>query len=198
MSQSPPAVEKSEVDKIEEQITELRKKLVEARKRQAGEKIADYTFATPTGPVKLSQLFGDKSELLVIHNMGRGCAYCTLWADEINGVHQHLENRAGLVVVSDDPPDVQKAFADSRGWKFKMASSAGTSFFTDTGFRGPGRTPDKLINWPGVSALHKSPDGTITRTAKSFFGPGDSFCGVWHLFDLLKDGVNGWGPKFGY
>ena len=45
------------------------------------ELIADYTFATADGPVRLSQLFGDKDTLFVIHNMGRTCPNCTMWAD---------------------------------------------------------------------------------------------------------------------
>ena len=28
-------------------------------------------------------------------------------------------------------------------------------------------------------------DGKITRVSKTFFGPGDNFCGVWHFFDML-------------
>jgi hypothetical protein len=41
--------------------------------------------------------------------------------------------------------------------------------------------------------------GTITRVARSRqLGPGDPFCPVWPLLDLLKDGPNGWEPKYHY
>jgi hypothetical protein len=30
------------------------------------------------------------------------------------------------------------------------------------------------------------------------FGPGDDFCAVWHFFDLLPEGVDGWEPRFAY
>ena len=51
---------------------------------------------------------------------------------------------------------------------------------------------------PGVSTFRKNADGTIDRIAKDFFGPGDLYCGVWHLFDLLADGVDGWEAQLEY
>ena len=186
-----------DVAQLEQQISELQHKLVAARKRQGGETVKDYVFKAPSADVALSALFGDKRDLLVVHNMGRHCRYCTLWGDGFAGLVKHLENRAAFVVASDDPVDVQQAFAQSRGWPFRMVSSADTSFFTDMGFRGPS-DDGHTINWPGVSAFHQSDDGTITRTARSFFGPGDAFCPVWHLFDLLADGANEWRPKLNY
>src|SRR5690348_16725862 len=100
----------SEVDQLEQQLTELRQKLVAARKRQGGETVGDYTFDTPAGEVTLAELFGDQRDLLVVHNMGRGCPYCTLWADGFNSLVPHLANRAAFVVASDDPVDVQQEF----------------------------------------------------------------------------------------
>ncbi len=75
----------------------------------------DYEFAGQYGTVRLSELFGDKSDLFVIHNMGRGCPYCTMWADGFNGVLPHLEDRAAFVVSTPDAPDVQRGFAEARG-----------------------------------------------------------------------------------
>ena len=34
-----------------------------------------------------------KDDLVVIHNMGASCAYCTLWGDGFNGVYEHLANK---------------------------------------------------------------------------------------------------------
>ena len=36
------------------------------------------------------------------------------------------------------------------------------------------------------------------RVASDFLGPGDAYCSVWHLFDLLRDGVGDWEAKFDY
>ena len=125
--------------------------------------------------------------------MGTGCANCTMWADGFNGVFHHLENRAGFVVISPNDPETQKKFAASRGWKFKMCSAKGTSFNKDMGFEN-----EKGGAQPGVSVFRKELGGKLFRVSKAPFGPGDDFCAVWHLFDLLAEGTAGWEPKFKY
>src|SRR5690349_10614506 len=97
-------------------------KLFQLHKARPPEVVKDYTFASASGPVKLSELFGEKNELILIHNMGKSCAYCTLWADGFNGFTAHLENRAGFVLVNNDTVEEQTAFANARGWKFKVVS----------------------------------------------------------------------------
>jgi predicted dithiol-disulfide oxidoreductase (DUF899 family) len=49
-----------------------------------------------------------------------------------------------------------------------------------------------------VSAFHRNDDGTVVRTGKAIFGPGDDFCALWHLLDLLPGGPKGWEPKYKY
>lgn len=181
-----------EIEKLEEDLLDQHEKLAEMKRQIPSLKVTDYELKTATGPVLLSDLFGGKPDLIVIHNMGKGCAYCTLWADGFNGVYRHLENRAGFVVVSPDPPAVQQEFAQSRGWKFRMASGEGSTFIQDMGFRGE-------KGWmPGVSTFCRDKSGTILRIAKAPFGPGDPFCGVWHLLALLRDGAADWRPKYTY
>lgn len=51
---------------------------------------------------------------------------------------------------------------------------------------------------PGVSALRRNADGTIVRTGTRQFGPGDDFCAIFPMFDLLQDGVGDWQPKYHY
>src|SRR6516225_8971518 len=92
------------------QISDLRGKIRELQQSAEPQAVTDYTFATPDGPVRLSQLFGDKASLFVIHNMGAGCPYCTLWADGFNGLLPHIENRAAFVVASPDDPQAQEKF----------------------------------------------------------------------------------------
>ena len=52
--------------------------------------------------------------------------------------------------------------------------------------------------WPGFSTFRRQPDGSVQRVAHASFGPGDPYCGVFHLFGLLADGLDGWQPKFSY
>ena len=184
----------SQIEETEKDLLERKKKLAEMRLKLPKQEVRDYVFRSWDGSdVKLSDLFEDKAELLLIHNMGKKCAYCTMWADGFNGVVDHLENRSAFVVISPDPPNVQEEFAAERGWSFEMLSCEGSTFAKDMGFVG-----EKGDYWPGVSTFQKSSDGKIYRVAKTFFGPGDDFCSVWHLLDLLPLGANKWEPKFSY
>ena len=139
-----------EIEALEQELVEKQEKLAEMKRELPPQEVPDYTLQTQKGPVKLSDLFNGKPDLIVIHNMGRACTYCTLWADGFNGVHRHLENRAGFVVVSPDPLDVQREFAESRGWKFRMASGQGSPFIEDMGFKSE-------KGWmPGVSTFYRT------------------------------------------
>lgn len=184
----------SEISTLEKESLELKKKLAELKRQLPPEQIDDYPLAGPGGTkVKLSEVFGRHNELILIHNMGKGCAYCTMWADGFNGVLDHLENRAAFVVLSPDDPAIQQEFASGRGWKFRMLSGKGSSFIKDMGFQ---RKDGGYA--PGVSTFYKDEQGKLYRKSKDFFGPGDNYCSVWYLFDLLPDGVNDWEPKFSY
>lgn len=183
-----------EIQELQQQIEALKQRLSELRRQRPPEPIDDYQLLAQDGSIiNLSELFGDKRDLLVIHNMGKGCNYCTLWADGFNGLVPHLESRASLVVISPDPPEIQRAFAASRGWTFTMASAAESSFISDLGYY-----TEKEGYWPGVSALYRQDDGSIVRTGKDFFGPGDDYSPPWRLFDLLAGGAGNWEPKLRY
>lgn len=176
-----------------EELVRCQEKIVQLRKQLAHPTVEDYALIGPDGTqVTLSSLFGKKEDLIVIHNMGTSCNYCTLWADGFNGLLPHLEDRAAFVVISPDDPKTQERFAQGRGWKFRMVSSKGSSFRQDMGYQ----SDEGVL--PGVSAFHKNDDGSITHVSNSPFGPGDDYCAAWHLFDLLPNGSEGWEPKFRY
>ena len=178
-------------------LEKAQKRLKEVRRRVPSEPVRDYELRGPDGPVKLSEAFGDKTDLILIHNMGSGCPYCTMWADGFNGVLHHLEDRSAFVVVSPDSPETQQRFRRKRGWRFRMYSAGGTTLFKDMGFESEDEHYGSNA-MPGVSVFHKSADGSIVRVASDFLGPGDSYCSVWNLFDLLRDGVGDWEAKFDY
>jgi predicted dithiol-disulfide oxidoreductase (DUF899 family) len=187
------------VDELQKEIVEKRKELIELLKREQRRPVEDYTFDTHEGgKVKLSELFGNKSELIVIHNMGASCPYCTMWADGFNGLYPHLADRAGFVLINNDDVSAQKTFKNSRGWRFPMVSSKGNKFFADLGFTNEQKDAEYGPFAPGISTFKKTPDGKIERVASRNFGPGDDFCSAWHMFDLLPAGANGWEAKFSY
>ena len=186
-----------EIAVAQEELDKARKKLVKLRRQLPPEPVRDYELRNTDGPVRLSEMFGDKDDLILIHNMGEGCSNCTMWADEFNGVCHHLQSRSAFVVVSPDSPSVQQDFARKRGWRFPMYSAEGATFIRDMGFQWD--EEEFLSGYqPGVSVFRRVEDGTIVRVSKDSFGPGDLYCGVWHLFDLLPDGPDGWDPLFDY
>jgi len=168
------------------QIAAIRERMRETLAGIEPQPVPDYELDTIDGPVRLSGLFGAHDDLIVIHNMGIACSYCTLWADGYNGLHPHLVTRAGFVVSSPDSPTVQRQFAASRGWRFPMVSHARSSFARDMGY------VSAKGGWmPGVSVFRR--DGNaILRVSDTGFSPGDDFCTLWHFFDLLPGGAGAW------
>ncbi len=156
--------------------------------------LKEYTFDGPDGPVTLSSCFQGRDDLIVIHNMGSSCSYCTMWADGLNGVLHHLNSRSEVILVSPDSPESQAKFAQSRGWNMRMLSDPG-EFTTDMGYRW--EQDGKPMNMPGYSTFRRDGD-EIHRVAHAPFGPGDLYSAPWHMFALLDAGVDGWQPKYTY
>ncbi len=186
-----------EIEKLQQEIVDRRMKIVDLLKENAITLEKSYKlYDSQDLPLGINDLFGDKKDLIVIHNMGKSCTYCTLWADEINGAHDHLANRAALVLVSPDAPAVQKEFAGSRGWKFNMLSDKDREFSIDMGF---GKMKEgRYYAQPGYSTFQKQDDGSVKRIGYDEFGPGDFYSGTWHFFDLLGEGANSWEPQYSY
>lgn len=176
----------------EEAVRREIEKLNQLHTSRPTEPVRDYEFSGILKTVKLSELFGDKEELVLVHNMGIKCSYCTLWADGFNGYYQQLSRRVGFVVISNDAPADQYQFALSRKWSFPFFSSEGTSFFADMGFVEKKEGKESFL--PGASIFKKAKDGRIERTTRIGFGPGDLYSSIWHLIGVLPLGLNGWRP----
>lgn len=176
-----------------EEAQAIRKRIV-AECRKTSRIVPDYDLLGLDGtPVRLSSLFGENRDLVAVHNMGAGCLYCTLWADGFVGMYPHLADRAAFVLVSGDPPDVARRFSESRGWPFPVVSGHDSAFSRDLGYL----LPDDE-RWPGMSTFWREDDGRIRLVGSDFFGPGDPYCPVWPMFELLKDGANDWEPRYRY
>jgi predicted dithiol-disulfide oxidoreductase (DUF899 family) len=185
------------VAKLFQEIIAKQEQLRTLQKKQARRDVPDYELTDRDGnKVKLSTLFGDKRDLIVIHNMGASCSYCTLWADGFNGVLQHLEDRAAFIVVSPDDPESQRKFAESRNWAFDMYSGKDSAFTEEMGYSYTKHGVTYQL--PGLSTFYKTDDGNIVRTGADGFGPGDVYSSIWHMFALLEKGVDGWEPKYHY
>ncbi|PKN80061.1 MAG: hypothetical protein CVU48_03230 [Candidatus Cloacimonetes bacterium HGW-Cloacimonetes-1] len=182
------------ISSLEQEIIRKKTELYDLKKTLPRFEVQNYTLIDRDGkPITLLDLFGNKSEMILVHNMGHFCPYCTLWADGFKGMYHHLEDRAAFVVSTPDSPDVMKKFADSRAWDFTVVSTQGSTLKPDLGFQ----LADGSY-YPGVSTLQKSADGKIYHIAKAFFGPGDDFCALWYFFDMLPTENPEWEPKFQY
>jgi predicted dithiol-disulfide oxidoreductase (DUF899 family) len=182
--------QEARVRELREQISQLQRELMEMR-RATPVTVPNYAFETIQGTVTMKELFGSHRDLILIHNMGKDCRYCTLWADGLNGHAPELQSRAAFVLLSADTPEVAAGFATGRGWRFPVVSEASRQISKDTGFISPEGDP-----WPGCSTYRLQDDGTILRVAATEFGPGDGYCAVWPLFDLLLDGPGDWEPNY--
>ncbi len=181
----------TKIAELEQRIGGLIDELRTLRKASAGQPVPNYPLATTDGETTLRDLFGPHEKLLVIHNMGQGCRYCTLWADGFNGLLPHLEDALAVALVSKDPPPVQRAFANSRGWRFRMASHGGGAYIQEQGVFG------EAENYPGAVVYERDGDAILRKNA-CVFGPGDLYCAVWPFLGMA--GIDGadWTPQFDY
>ncbi len=184
-------MENSEIQKTEDEISKLIQKLETLRRNSTPELVKNYSFTDLNGQVSLSDLFGSKKVLFAIHNMGQGCRYCTLWADGLNSFLPHLEDQFAVVLLSKDSPEVQRQIANSRAWRFQMASHGGGDYIREQSVK-PGE-----LNMPGIVCYIKK-EGQIYKKNFANFGPGDLFCTQWHILSLAGICTEEWTPQFNY
>ena len=181
----------TEISDLEQEIFELTAKLNELRKASPGTEVRNYSFRTLDGDATLLELFGDNDRLLAIHNMGQGCRCCTLWADGLNGFIPHLESVMSVVLVSKDTPEVQRNYANSRDWRFRLASHGGGDYIKEQ------TVMEGADNMPGA-VLYERKGNTIYRKNACVFGPGDLYCSMWGLLSLAGVGDGDWTPQYNY
>ncbi len=185
-----------EICKLEKQLSDVQSKLTELHQKKTPEEVTNYEFDGISGKTNLLELFGDKEELIVIHNMGPSCPYCTLWADGFNGFSDHFQSRAAFALTAPTDFKSLSTFADKRGWRFPYYSTITTKFQEDMGVCKKDDNNEASM-WPAVSTFFKK-DNKIFRQTSAGFGPGDLYCSIWHFFNLLPKSEKGWNPKFSY
>ena len=167
----------------------------------------DYVFDGEEGPRSLSDLFGDRSQLVVYHFMyhpdwNEGCKSCSFWADSYDGMIPHLAARdAAFAVISRGPLDKLLAYRARMGWSFPWLSSAANSFNYDFGVS---FTPQQLESndarynyrdgadvgpeMPGFSVFARSADDVVCHTYSTYSRGLDPLNPVYQLLDLLPKG----------
>ena len=107
-----------------------------------GEVTEDYVFEGVDGPVRMSELFGDKDTLYLYNFMYRPgekgltlevpCPSCTSIIDAVDGAARHLRKVVAFAVVTKVPIERFRAWGDERGWRFSpLYSSANNTFNHD-------------------------------------------------------------------
>ncbi|SNR77770.1 DUF899 family protein [Puniceibacterium sediminis] len=172
---------------LEDQLAQLEARIRQLRTSVRGQIVQDYEFSGWDGPITLGELFAEQIHLIVIHNMGVGCPYCTMWADGFVGLLPNLSAAASVVVSNHDPVERQKEISQKRGWPFRMVDASATDFTEAMGFYA--REGEDVGMLPGCSTFTRDADGTIRRHAMSFFGPHDKFCPVYSFLELLPSEV---------
>lgn len=181
----------NEIEQLENEILQNVARLNELRKQATPTSVPNYGFQTLEGSVSLLDLFGSKSKLFVIHNMGQGCRYCTLWADGLNAFLPHLESSFAVVLLSKDAPETQRNFANARGWRFRLASHGGGEYIREQSV-----VPEH-DNMPGIVCYERKGE-EIFKLNSAVFGPGDLYCSLWHILSLGGIGEEEWTPQYSY
>ncbi len=180
-----------EIQKLEKEMYERAQRLEKLRKDAKPVAVKNYVFKNLGGEISLLELFGKKERLIMIHNMGQGCRWCTSWADAINGVLVHLESEFAVALVSKDSPEIQRTFALGRKWNFVMASHGGGDYISE-------QTPQEGDNnMPGIVCYERK-DDKIFRKNASIFGPGDVFNPLFHIVTLGGIGMEEFTPQYSY
>ena len=96
-----------------------------------------------------------------------------------------------VALLSRDDPETQRRFANSRGWRFRLASHRGGDYIREQS------AASGHDNMPGA-VLYEKNDGRILRKNAVVFGPGDMFCSAWNLLAMAGLGVEDWTPQFSY
>jgi predicted dithiol-disulfide oxidoreductase (DUF899 family) len=171
-----------------------------------------YSFETPCGTHPLSDLFGDKSQLLVYHFMfgpgwAEGCPSCSMIADQLNAIAPHVRQRdVSLMLVSRAPLEKLQAFKARLGWDNLFWASSGKSDFNeDFGialsegqilsgkYYNYGTQDFPVSEAPGLSAFVKR--GRDVYHTYSTYGRGlEGLLGVYALMDVAPGGRNEIGP----
>src|SRR5262245_43110268 len=112
--------------------TEIEKVASDRRKLPLGGRVPeDYTFDSADGPVRLSELFADGKDTLLVYNfmfgpkMPEPCPYCSSILDSVDGAAPHVAQRVNLAIVAKSPIERVLGFARERGWRhLRLLSSA--------------------------------------------------------------------------
>ena len=142
---------------VEKELTRFGDRVSARRRRLPMTPISDYPFVGEDGPIRLSDLFRGRPQLVLQAFMFHpdwddGCPSCTWAANNLpTKIDELLEpNGVAFAMVSPAPIDRLRAWKQRQGWDhLTWVSSAGTSFNTDWGWTVDGQ-PRRLATTTDV------------------------------------------------
>jgi predicted dithiol-disulfide oxidoreductase (DUF899 family) len=184
---------------------ELRRRLesVAAKRRTlplGGEIPEDYVFQRRDGDLRMSQLFADGKDTLIVYSYMYGpdmkapCVSCTSILDALDGEVPHVMQRVSFAVVAKSPLERILEFADARGWRnLPLMSSSRNTYNRD--YHAENEKGNQL---PALNVFTRR-DGHIhhfynTELLYAPAEPGqdgrhvDLIWPLWNLFDLTPEG----------
>ena len=162
----------------------------------------DYVFVEGEDekPVRLSELFGDKSVLFLYSYMygpamKQPCPSCTSILDGLDGQAPHIAQLVAIAAVARSPISRFRAVAEERGWRhLRLLSSAGNSYQPD--YHGENSNGGQL---PILNVFKRGSDANIHHAyaTELLFAPDepgqnarhvDSIWPLWGALDFSPDG----------
>ncbi len=187
---------------------------VAAKRRQlplGGEPPEDYRFDGEHGAVRLSELFDDGKDSLIIYSymygpqMAKPCVMCTSILDALDGEAPHVVQRVSLAVVAKSPIERILGFTKPRGWRnLRLLSSTNNTYNRDYGAEEASGAQIPACN------VFVRRDGRVRHfwSAELLYAPAepgqdgrhvDMFWPLWNLFDLTPEGRGtDWYPRLSY
>ncbi|HEX2711462.1 MAG TPA: DUF899 domain-containing protein [Candidatus Acidoferrales bacterium] len=191
-------VARKELLKSEKEFTRQRDALSAERRKLPLVKIEkEYIFEGPSGRVKLRDLFGSRSQLIIYHFMfdpswEEGCKSCSHFMDNVAGSVVHLAARdTSFAAISRAPLPKIESFKKRMGWTFPWLSSFGSDFNYDFHVTLDPEKPDYEYNYADAKTLLADgkiwfPKGEMPGLSV-FFRGGDN---VFHAYSTYQRGLD--------
>jgi predicted dithiol-disulfide oxidoreductase (DUF899 family) len=192
----------------EKAFTHRREELARQRRALPWERVEKrYVFDGPEGKESLSDLFAERSQLIVYHFMfppeaDEGCPSCSFWADHYDATLIHLDHRdVSFAVISRAPFGKIERFKQRMGWRFKWVSSGNTDFNYDfqASFRPEERKQGTAVynygplnvdmaDREGISVFYRDETGQVFHTYSTYARGIDMVNATYQFLDLVPKG----------
>lgn len=193
----------------EKELTRHQDRVVAARRELPWLKVEkQYLFDTPSGKVSLSELFDNRSQLIVKHYMLSPerdiCVGCSFEMDHIEGALKHLPHRdVTFVAISRAPVEQIQAAQRRMGWSARWVSSLRNEFNYDFHasfkpedvargevFYNYEVKPIPIQDLSGFSVFYKDENGDIYLTYASFGRGQENIMTTYVMLDMTPNGRN--------